>query len=329
MASNSGRRSGSSGRSSGRNRVVIGAEETTRVRYAQDRPQVESERNKKPRPQSAAPAKTRSTPRAPKKAVSPGHKVAKQKRDDRDRRRREIGRRRALIAVALVAAAVAIVWGLVALWQAPLFTVDSIVVAGNAHLTRDDVLKLASVPADATLLRLPKKQILTGLQSSPWIARAEVTRSFPNTLDITVTERVPLAMVDAGGAGSWIASSDGHWLAAQGKEPTGSLLPVRDVPNLSPAVGAKVTSPELNNALAVIAGISAQMRAQTKLISAASIEKTMIVLKNGVQIFVGSSDDIARKDLIARGILSKEKGVVYINVRQPDHTSVRGLSTPK
>ena len=49
MASNSGRKSGSSGRSSSRKRVVIGAEETTRVRYSRDKPEVESERRKTPR----------------------------------------------------------------------------------------------------------------------------------------------------------------------------------------------------------------------------------------------------------------------------------------
>ena len=44
MASNSGRKSGSSGRSGPRKRVVIGAGETVRVRYHDKEPQVESQR---------------------------------------------------------------------------------------------------------------------------------------------------------------------------------------------------------------------------------------------------------------------------------------------
>ena len=325
MASNSGRKSGSSGRSSSRNRVVIGAAETTRVHYAQDRPQVESERKRAPRTASSSKGSERAGTRTPK-VSSAGRKVASQKRDDRDRRRRDIARRRALVAVLAVIAAAAVVWGLLALWRAPLFTVQDITVTGNVHLSRDVVLTLAAVPSDTTLLRLPDKAIVARIEASPWVAQADVSRSFPHTLGITVKERTPVAQVDTGAMGLWLVSSDGFWITKRSKEPTAGLVPVRDVPNLRPAAGTKVASPELNNALAVIAGISAQLKSQTKLVSAATIEKTMIVLKNDVQIFVGPSDDIAKKDIIARGILSSKKGVVYVNVRVTDRPTWRGLT---
>ena len=325
MASNSGRKSGSSGRSSSRSRVVIGASETTRVRYAQDQPQVESERNRAPRKTSTAQGKERAGTRTPK-VSSAGRKVASQKRDDRDKRRREISRRRALAAILLVLALAGVVWGLVALWRAPLFTVDTVNVTGNAHLSRDAVLQLAAVPPDATLLRLPDKSIVASIETSPWVASASVRRRFPHALDIAISERTPIALVDAGASGSWMVSSDGHWVAKRAKEPTGSLTPVRDVPNLHPQAGSKVGSAELNNALGVISGISSQLRSQTKYVSAATIEKTMIVLRNDVQIFVGPSDDIAKKDVIARGILSSKKDVVYVNVRVTDRPTWRGLA---
>jgi len=131
--------------------------------------------------------------------------------------------------------------------------------------------------------------------------------------------------VDTGVNGQWLVSTDAHWLAKRTNEPTGTLVPVQDVPNAHPAPNYPVKSAELRNALAVIAGISPETKRKTKLVSAASIEKTVVVLKNDVQIFVGSSEDIAKKDLIARGILSSEKNVVYINVRATPPT-VRGLT---
>jgi cell division protein FtsQ len=199
-------------------------------------------------------------------------------------------------------------------------------VTGNVHLTRDEVLRLAAVPPDATLLRLPEQQILSRIQASPWIAHADVTRGFPNTLNVAVTERTALAVVDAGQAGEWLASRDGHWIVAHSTEPTAGLVVVRDVPNLRPMQGAKINSAELNNALAVIVGISAQLKGQTKFVSAASVERTMIVLNNDVQVFVGPAEDIAKKDLIARGILGSRKGVVYVNVRVTDRPTWRGLT---
>jgi cell division protein FtsQ len=53
----------------------------------------------------------------------------------------------------------------------------------------------------------------------------------------------------------------------------------------------------------------------------------MLVLKNDIQVFVGSSDEIAKKDLIARAILGKEKKVVYVNVRVTDRPTWRGLDS--
>jgi cell division septal protein FtsQ len=161
---------------------------------------------------------------------------------------------------------------------------------------------------------------------SPWVSEVRLERRFPHALSVVVTERAPAAFVDVGALGVWMASGDGHWIVRRGSEPTGTLLAIRDVPGLHPTAGAAITSPELRNALSVIAGLSRSMTRRTQLVSAASVEKTMLVLKNQVQVFVGSADEIAKKDLIAQGILAREKNVVYINVRDTNRTSVRGLS---
>lgn len=325
MASSSSRRSGSSGSSSSRKRVVIGAEETVRVRYKKDQPEVESERKRTSRNAQRA-SSDRAGARVPRPS-SAGRKVASQKRDDRDRRRKEIGRRRLLLGVAAAVAVLAIAWGLAALWRAPLFSVDSVKVNGLHHLTAQQVLTLAAVPPDATLLRLPKNQIVKRVESSPWVESARLTRSFPNTVVLDVTERVPVALADTGANGLWLVAGDGYWIAPPSKEPTGSLILVKDVPGLSPAAGTKSPSAELLNALAVIEGLSPQLKAQTTFLSAATIEKTMLTLKNDVQVFIGSSEDITKKDLIARAILSKEKNVVYVNVRVTDRPTWRGLNS--
>jgi len=324
MASSSGRKSGSSGSSSNRKRVVVGAAETVRVRYKQGNPEVESERKRTPRQEQRSTSE-RAGSRVPKPS-SAGRRVASQKRDDRDRRRKEIGRRRLLLVAAAIIAVAVVAWGLVALWRAPLFTVDSVKVSGLAHLTNAQVLALAAVPKDATLLHLTPAEVEQRIEASPWVASAKVNRSFPHTLVLDVTERVPVAMADAGARGQWLVTGDGHWVSRRSKEPTGALVPIRDVPGLVPVAGAKNASAELNNALAVIGGLSPQLKAQVAFVSAPSVQATMLVLKNQVQVFVGSSDEIAKKDLIARTILGKEKNLVYVNVRVTDRPTWRGLN---
>jgi cell division protein FtsQ len=324
MASSSGRRSGSSGRSSSRERVVIGAQETTRVRYAQNKPRVESERrNPKKRPSQGKNGEAQGK----KRPSSSGRKVADQKRDQREQRRRSISRRRFLVGALVVALVLGVIWGAIALWDAPIFTIDSVQITGLSHLKDAEVRSLAAVSADDTLLKIATKQIAARVKTSPWVADASVTRTFPHTLAIAVTERVPFAVVDAQGAGQWLVTSDGYWIVAKTNEQTAGIMPIRDVVNLKPRSGEKVNSTFVVNALAVLSGISPQLRAKTKYISAATIEKTMLVLDNGVQVFIGDSSEIKKKDLTVRGILDHEKNVVYINVRVPESTVVRNLGS--
>ena len=325
MASNSDRKSGSSGRSSSRKRVVIGAEETVRVRYKKDRPEVESERKRTPRQAQRAASERAPHANAPKPSGA-GRRIAAEKRDDRDRRRRTQGRKQVALALGALLLAVGIVWGAVALWNAPLFAVKSVDVSGLSHLKRAEVLALAAVPANATLLRLPKSGIERRIASSPWVAEVKVERRFPDSVAIVVVERTPVAVVDTGGAVLWLISGDGHWLAPRTADMTAALASIRDVPSPSPKAGAHTVSTELVNALQVLGGLTSGIRAQLKAISAPAVEKTSLLLAKDIQVFVGSSEDIAKKSAIAQTILNREKDVVYVNVRVLDKPTWRGLN---
>jgi cell division protein FtsQ len=318
MASNSRRKSGSSASSTGRKRVVIGASETVRVRYKKNEPEVESERRRAPS------SRERATPRAPK---GPGARLANAKRDEREQRQRALARRRALALAGIVAVVVAAVWGLVALWRAPIFTVERIGVTGNRRLSEADVLARAQVPADVTLVRLSKREIVDRLQKDPWIAEARLDRQFPDALGIEIVERVPVATIDAGGTQVWVVDGSGIWLAKRSAEDTPALPVVRDIDKLVPQAGARSESPELLNALAVLGGLSPELRARVRTVSAPSIDRTALVLPRGVQVIVGSAEDIAKKDTVARAILAENKNVVSVNVRVVNRPTWRGLDS--
>lgn len=317
MASNSHRKSGSSARSTGRKRVVIGAEETVRVRYKRNEPEVESERRRG----------SSSRERTPRAAKGPGARLANVKRDEREQRQRALARRRALAAAAGVVIVIAAVWALIALWRAPIFSVESIKVVGAKRLTPAQVIARAQVPADATLVRLSKRDIVDRLLADPWIAEARVDRDFPSTVDIEIVERVPVATIDAGGTRIWLIDGSGVWLAKRSAEETDSLPVVRDVDKLSPQAGARTESPELLNALAIIGGLSPELLAKVRTLSAPTVDRTALVLPRGVQVIVGSAEDIEKKDQVARAILSENKNVVSVNVRVVNRPTWRGLDS--
>ena len=318
MESNSHRRSGSSARSTSRKRVVIGAQDTSSVRYKnKERSQVEPLR--------------RHTPREADEKVAPrageaGRRVSRAKRDDRERRQRQIARRRVFLGVVATGVVLAFVAGIVALAHAPIFPVKSVVVTGLQRLTREQVLQQAAIPADATLPRLSAAEIERRLEADPWIARVRIVRHYPSTIELRVAERTPMAIVDAGGTKLWLVDGLAVWLVKASSDQSSTLPSIRDIENLAPKAGTQSPSLELRNALQVWQGLSAEMRGRVKTISAPTVDRTALILAHGVQVFVGSSSDIAKKDQVARAILAQHENVVYVNVRVVNRATWRGLT---
>jgi cell division protein FtsQ len=142
---------------------------------------------------------------------------------------------------------------------------------------------------------------------------------------IRIEERVPVAVVDAGGAELWLVDRFGVWLGERTAEDE-SLVTIRAIDGLTPAGGRRSSSPELANAIAVARGLSDELKSVTRAISAPSVERTAIITDDDVEVFIGEADGIADKDRVAREILEREKGkVVYINVRVVERPTWRGL----
>lgn len=319
MASNSNRKSASSGRSKPRKRVVIGAEETVRVRYRHDKPEVESERRAtrsgtRPK-ESAARANGGSTP---------GKRLSKAKQQERARRQRIVRIRRNALAVAALTLLVLVVWLIVALYRAPIFVIDSVNVSGNRHLTKAEILAAARVPEGSTLLRIRRGPIEARLERDPWVSEAVLERDFPGTLRIRIKERDPSVIVDQGGDSLWVVSSDGYCLGRRSAEETAGIV-VRDAPATRLRPGTKIKTSELVNAVRLVNGLESDLKSKVDWISAPSVDDTALHTHDDIEIFVGSYADVRAKSRIAMEILRREKGVVYINVRVLDRPTWRGV----
>jgi len=227
-----------------------------------------------------------------------------------------------------VAALLVVVLGLVSLYRSSIFAVERVTVVGNAHLSTDEVRALAALPKDATLLRFPADETESRLEASPWISSATVTRDFPDTMRIRVSEYTPAAVVDTGGAVLWLVDGQGWVIAQQTPETTSTLITIRDLEAFEPVEGERSTSEALRNSLRVWEGLGPELRERTRVISAPSVDRTALMTKDDITIFVGSAEDIERKDLVARRILEEQAGkVVSINVRTVDRPTWRGVGT--
>lgn len=342
MASNSDRRSGSS--ESSENRRVVRIDTSPRNRRMYE-PAVPEQARQTPRThngpdatgksgRTARPA--RQTPsRSPTGAGSrsgsgtPAPRqlggAAQSKRDERERRRGARIRRARVRFALVVVAVLALVTGAVAIYRSQVFDVRTVEVLGTAHSVSADVIARAAVPPGATLLRFPTDDIKERVLADPWVADATITRSFPHTLRIRLVERVARAVVDTG-AGAFVVDGEGFVLAEHSLEATSTLPTLRDTPGLDLKVGRKSTSEVLANALSAFGGIGSEIGATVRAVSAPSIDETMLITADNVEIMIGQSEEMEKKRLIVEQILREQAGsVVFIDVRSTERPVSRGL----
>ena len=105
-----------------------------------------------------------------------------------------------MIALLAAGSVVAGVWlGVRWLSHSPRFAVARIVVSGNTHMTRDEILRRAALALGQNVFTLSVRDAEERLRQSPWIEDARVERRLPDGIAIAVTERRPAALMAAEG----------------------------------------------------------------------------------------------------------------------------------
>jgi cell division protein FtsQ len=227
-----------------------------------------------------------------------------------------------------VIALMAVAAGAIALYASDTFTITEVKVEGAGQMAEDEITEVAALPPRSTLLRYPKAEMEARLKDHPWISDAHISRRLPHTIIIHVEERTPVALIDVGEEQFWLVDSAGMALGQRTPDATETLTVVRDLANYSPVAGEQADSVALTNALAVIAGLSDELRGQVRAVSAPSADLTTLITDKDVEILVGSAEDIEKKDTVAREILAEQGGkVVHINVRTVDRPTWRGLDS--
>jgi cell division protein FtsQ len=124
-------------------------------------------------------------------------------------------RRVILAAVALVA-----LWATYMLWfrNLPLFSIDEVTVTGattNAPAIKQAVEQVAG---DMTTLHIKDDELRDVVAHFPTVASVGATTSFPHTLHVTVTERLPVAFIKVGPRRTAV-SADGYLLLGASFDP--------------------------------------------------------------------------------------------------------------
>ena len=110
-------------------------------------------------------------------------------------------------------------------------------------------------------------------------------------------------------------------------EDAAKVLHITDVPyGTRPEVGAYCSDANVNNALAIVDGMTTELAGQVKKVAATETESTTLTLESGVEIVFGTAENIRDKERVCLEIMKEHPdGLAYINVRVVDRPTWRAL----
>jgi cell division protein FtsQ len=217
--------------------------------------------------------------------------------DRRSADRRQYVRRR-LIAAGVVLAAV----GLVALVLfTPLAGVRSVEVTGVSTVQVEDVRAAAAIEPGTPLLRLDTEAVHARVAGLPKVFAVRVSRSFPSTVRIEVTERSPVAVAPGSDGVHLVDRTGADYDVVRTAPPGLPKLTVGSVRPDDPATGA---------ALAVLDAIPRQLRTQVVEVTAKTPGNVQLILGDGRLVKWGGAEDSERKAAVLGALLTR-KGKVY------------------
>lgn len=185
---------------------------------------------------------------------------------------------------------------LAAAWFSPLLALRSITVRGTDVLTRAQVVTALDVPEGTRLLGLDTAAAAGRVTAAlPRAATAQVSRSLPSSLTVTVTERTAVAWVRENGAQ--------HLLDRSGVD-FATAAPPPGLPELTGFPGG-AASASGRAALNVLASLPAALRAQVLSAAATTPDAVTLTLTNERRLRWGSATDSARKAAVALALLTQ------------------------
>jgi cell division protein FtsQ len=195
----------------------------------------------------------------------------------------------------------------------PLLAVTSVSVTGAS----DDLAKQVSAAADIAdgtpLARVDLDAVAAEVEAVPEVLAVEVSRGWPDTLNIDVTPRVPVAVTSANGQ-YWLLDRTGDPYLAVAAPPAGMTL----VQLVAPGTG----DPATLAAVSVVQALTVDFRPQVTELAARTAFDVELTLIDGKKVLWGEATQSAEKMQILPALLAARDGTSY-DITDPTLVSVR------
>lgn len=198
-----------------------------------------------------------------------------------------------VVVVVGIAVIAAVIVGAV-VWFTPLTSIKNVEVNGVVHANAEELQKASGIEAGQNLAKLDSAGAAKKVAEQPWVRRATVSRSWPSTAKIDITEYSSVLFMRATDGDHLFDAEGNEFLTAPAPEGTVELV---EAPRVDQPTNGKIDpEPEaLNAALKTAAALSEQLRAEVAQIKAPSATEISLKMKNGKAFFIGSTDNLQQK----------------------------------
>jgi cell division protein FtsQ len=193
----------------------------------------------------------------------------------------------------------------------PYLVTRKVAVSGQQQLRADQVVAAAQVPLGTPLALQDVDAIARRATTLRAVRAASVSRSWPDTINVTVTERRPVLAVRQAG-GFTLVDEEGVAYADSGSVPNGVML-------------AEVNPTDrllLQQVGTVAAAVSNGLSRRVSVLAASNSEQISVKLTSGVTVNWGSAADSPLKVEIVTGLL-KTRRPATIDVSSPHNPATR------
>jgi cell division protein FtsQ len=223
------------------------------------------------------------------------------------RAHRRFRRPRSVLRPVLYAVTGAVVLGLVGwvVYGTSLLGVREISVSGSRIASPDAVRVAAAVPLGTPLARLDTDEVADRVRALPSVASVDVSRSWPHTLVIEITERTAVAVVVATDGFVVLDASGVVFNQVTARPPSVVLLRLSSPGPDDPSTVAS---------LRVVAALTPQLHAVLKEVSAEAPTRIVLHLIDGRVIMWGDAERSDIKATVATALLDRPAETIDVSV---------------
>lgn len=250
--------------------------------------------------------------------VKPKQKKLTQKQELSKKRRRKIFKIIKILCLISI-----IIGGIIFALLSPIFNIKNIEVSGNSKISADTIISLSGLKTDYNIFSFWTSDVEKAIKQNAYIDKVEVERKLPDSIQISVHERIPTYMLTLGNAYVYI-NNQGYILEITSKKLEVPILIGYNTKAEEIVAGNRLNETDLkklNDVLKIMEATSSIENNISKLITQIDItDKNNYILdlpSEKKKIYLGDTSDLSTKVLWMDKILEDEKkneGIIYLNI---------------